>query len=380
MNRHLQWQVEEGRITQEQADLIENYMKDRAIDRGIAESTMKTRAQYLVLFVSSLPHPVEECSTKDIRLVLSDMRRNYKPNTFSAMLFLVRGFLEWVNPENVDLEAIKKIKAPQKDLITKTAADMLSEEDVKKMLDACGTSRDRALFSVLYEGGFRPIELVRLTWGQVKFDNYGAIINTAEKTGKPRYVRLIMSSPALAAWKSDYLAIIKKDTPVFVKLRGRPPQPITSTTIRRLLEKLARITELDKPIHPYLVRHSHVTHQIEQGIPESIIRLQHWGSLHSRMLATYAHISNDHIDQVLFEKAGVTPPKEKREPVMKPSQCHKCKTINIPGARYCNTCGQPLTADAEGEVKDISEQVHELFAENPKAQDIFLKLIKELNK
>lgn len=42
---------------------------------------------------------------------------------------------------------------------------LLTEEDVSTMINACSTSRDLALISVLYEGGFRIGELDNLTWG-----------------------------------------------------------------------------------------------------------------------------------------------------------------------------------------------------------------------
>ena len=42
------------------------------------------------------------------------------------------------------------------------------------MIDACQTSRDRALIAMLYDGGFRLKELATLSWGDVKFDEIGA--------------------------------------------------------------------------------------------------------------------------------------------------------------------------------------------------------------
>ena len=39
--------------------------------------------------------------------------------------------------------------------MTKTAEMMLTEDEVRAMINACMNSRNRALIATLYEGGFR---------------------------------------------------------------------------------------------------------------------------------------------------------------------------------------------------------------------------------
>jgi len=90
------------------------------------------------------------------------------------------------------------------------------------MLNACFTSRDRALISMLYEGGFRVKELGTLTWEQVTFDDHGLIVNVNMKTEKPRYVRMVASAPLLAQWKNDYPCAISPQGMVFISNLRRP--------------------------------------------------------------------------------------------------------------------------------------------------------------
>ena len=44
---------------------------------------------------------------------------------------------------------------------------------------------------------------------------------------------------------------------------------------------------------------------VTQKIPESVIKLQAWGNIATPMMATYTHLSNDQMDDVLLEAAGV---------------------------------------------------------------------------
>ncbi len=54
-------------------------------------------------------------------------------------------------------------------------------EEVQAFLEACGNSRDRAFFTLLYEADLRIAEAGTLTWKQIEFDSWGAVLNTDGK-------------------------------------------------------------------------------------------------------------------------------------------------------------------------------------------------------
>ncbi len=101
--------------------------------------------------------------------------------------------------------------------MTKVASDLLTTEEITAMVGACTRSSERAIIMMLYEGGFRIGEIGGMKWGDLTFDKWGVIANVNFKTGKPRYVRLIMSREALAKWKNDYPAKpVTNEMPVFI--------------------------------------------------------------------------------------------------------------------------------------------------------------------
>jgi integrase len=61
--------------------------------------------------------------------------------------------------------------------MTKTAADLLTPDEVSTLIGGCHRIMDRALIALLYEGGFRIWELAQLTWGAINFDSHGVVIN-----------------------------------------------------------------------------------------------------------------------------------------------------------------------------------------------------------
>ena len=68
----------------------------------------------------------------------------------------------------------------------KLPEELLTEEEIQKMISSCANLRDRALVSVLYESGCRIGEIGNLRIKDVLFDEYGAKIDVLGKTGARR--------------------------------------------------------------------------------------------------------------------------------------------------------------------------------------------------
>jgi integrase/recombinase XerD len=205
------------------------------------------------------------------------------------------------------------------------------------------TSRDRAVVSVLFESSLRPFELLELTWGDIKTDVHGAVINTAGKTGKPRYVRLIHSAEPLNTWRNDYPEEIKNNSPVFVNTNSVNHHSLTRGALKKIIAKAAKAVP-GKRVHPYLFRHSRITEMMALGVPESVIKMQAWGSLSTPMMATYAHLSNDQQDAFLIAAAGgdTARARPKATASLTPITCLGCRSTNDAGATYCKDCASPL--------------------------------------
>ncbi len=105
----------------------------------------------------------------------------------------------------------------------KAGADILVVgRAITGMIDVCTRSIDRAIIMMLYEGGFRIGEIGALKWGDLKFDEYGIVVNVRFKTEKPRYLRLVMAREHLAKWMTDYPFRPEGDNLVFITERKTP--------------------------------------------------------------------------------------------------------------------------------------------------------------
>jgi len=250
-----------------------------------------------------------------------------------------------------------------------TVEDLLTEQEILDMIDACMNSRDRAYIGVSYEGAFRAIEMATLEWQQVKFDSFGAVINTNKKTEKPRYVRLVSSVPLLAAWRKDYPFESTGENLVFITFQHLPLEH-GQTALQ--LKKIARRAGITKRMHAHLFRHSRVTHLLQQGCSESVVKQMCWGSQSTKMLGNYAHLSSSDVDSEILRLHGIKRPEESGKSLMVATQCRNCQAICEPGVRYCGTCGMPLSVKEERTLEQVVKKIEQ--------HPVFQSLVAELTK
>lgn len=335
-------------VLKSDTELIRKHL-DEAVVNGLGEASAKTSASYLCAVSRQFPD-FRKMDTHRAGAAFSALRVGMKPNSARRAMQILRMFLRWMNDEkintNIDLKKIQKIKPPKQSYDTKQASNMLTGKEISLLIETAENDRDKALIAMIFEGSLRPIEAVEARWGDLNFDKYGAQFTTSKKTGIPRYIRLIMSAPYLLKWKNIYPGRATNDSHIFVSL-NIPHGPIKRPTIKSTFDVLLKKSGITKKVTPYYLRHSRITSMIADEIPDSVVKLQAWGSLRSNMLSTYAHLQNHDVDRILLGRAGVITESETvKDESLKPRQCSFCGKIHTPTTRFCDECGKPLTDEA----------------------------------
>ena len=170
--------------------------------------------------------------------------------------------------------------------------EILTDDEVCRLLDACGTRpaglRNRALIVVLYRAGLRINEALDL-WPKDIDLQAGSIRVLHGKGSRARTVGIDLAAGAVVG---HWLAIraelgLGGRQPVFCTVSGGR---VGDAYIRVLLPRLARKAGIDKRVHAHGLRHTHAAQLRVEGVDIGIISKQ----LGHRSIATTAHYL-DHI-------------------------------------------------------------------------------------
>ena len=355
-----------GNVSADDVKLIRAYVKERTAQRSLSPG----RQNKIILILDSWRRFIPEFRTLTMDDVYGglnqlstgtakDEQLNLSKNYIYDHITILKPFLIWMIEEGINTQLIEKkilkIKRPEAVVMTKTVSDLLTEQEVRQILTSCKTSRDRALISILYEGGLRIGEIGQLKWEKVTFDEHGLIINLDFKTGKPRFIRGVFATPYLKEWQRD--SKVFNNPYVFITNRNEPP---TYEMLYRQIRRLAKRAGITKHVHPHIFRHSRITHLLQQGMNESAVKMMMWGSINSDMFQAYAHLTGSDVDKAVLELHGIMQKKTKeKDHSLEARECPRCHAIAGPTQRFCGVCAAPLTDEALAILEATKARAHE---------------------
>ncbi|MCL4328927.1 MAG: tyrosine-type recombinase/integrase [Candidatus Thermoplasmatota archaeon] len=308
---------------------------------NLSEERRKNYIQRLRVLARWIPDEFLDPSTKALKAVIIHLNGDdYTESTKSTYLKMYKKFCRVTLPRGKFESAWEKIKIPNpKTKVTR--ADLISFEEVQKLIENAKNGRDRALFALLYDSGCRIGEVLNMRVNNLSFDEYGAVLEVPKgKTGQ-RLVRIVGDSiPYLRSWLNDHPLANKPDAPLFCGIsdgiRGRA---LTYDDIYAIIRKAVKRAGMTKRIHPHLFRHSRAS-ILAGKLPEAILESQ-MGWVHgTKQSATYVHLSGRQQDRAVLQALGIEV--KDKEDVPKPKPCHRCGELNPSNAIRCKHCWLPL--------------------------------------
>lgn len=364
------------------AAVVREFVDTIRAQRSISNTRIRSDLDSLLRWRQLIGVPIRSWTKQKIHAGINKLKekgrhdgKSYAVNTQVLYLVNLRTFLEW-GAENqhipVTLEEVHKIKMPKPDKMTFSAGDILTEEEVRAVLDCCPTVRDRAFIAMLYDGGLRTKEICTLAWKDLDFINEDVVTaQTTVKTGVERKVPMFMCREYLMQWKNEYPGDPTGNNAVFV---NRYRQPFRYSTAHELLHRIAiRVKEikgidLDNRLKLHQFRRASITHDVNKNRPISHICMEKWGRAYSPMIERYAKPGEAEILNSKLEVSGVEQVKrkyEKKKGAMQPIQCPKCGMISGPTARWCATCGRSLSEDAAATQDDLIAMLAQVARDDP---------------
>ncbi|MDP4197934.1 MAG: tyrosine-type recombinase/integrase, partial [Bacteroidota bacterium] len=217
----------------------------------------------------------------------------------------LKKFYKWLNGGEEPL-IVKWIRTTFKKRDRKLPEDMLTEDEIKQLIDAATNKRDKTIIALLWDIGARIGEIGTLRIKHVKFDDIGGIIIVNGKTGCRR-VRAVWSVPYLMDWLEEHPERDNPEAPLWFKFAKNKEglESMRYDAIRMQLSKISKKAGVNKKIHPHLFRHSRCTYMANY-LTEAQMNAYFGWVQGSGMPSIYVHLSGRDIDDAVLKANGIT--------------------------------------------------------------------------
>jgi len=366
--RSLQRIKDSKEITDDNKKTILNF-KDYLLSEGIGIAKIERYLGDVMKFSKMLSKPFSEATEQDIRAIIgklnqTDLSEETK-KTFKIMLRKLYRFVRGFTKKGTYPSEVEWISINIPNNHKKLPEELLTEKEIIRIIQHCKTIRDKALISTLAESGCRVSEIGTMKIKHISFEEYGARLVVNGKTGM-RKILVINSAPYLQEWINQHP--FNEDSEAFLWC-GQNTKTISYARIMSILKTASKRAEIKKRIYLHLLRHSRAT-LLANKMSDSALKHYLGWTQSSKMAGIYIHMSGKETDETILEMNGIRVEKEKKEPLMKPKKCLKCKTTNEATNRFCKICGFPLD-------KKESEMLIENDLKRSQADEIMNKLLKD---
>lgn len=248
--------------------------------RGFSPLTIRNYSFFVEKFLKFTNKDASQVDENDARAYLASLFESKSKNT----IMLAAASLKFFYAEVLKKPTVA-IKAPKKD---KQLPEVLTKEEVRKMIDLSETLKSRLIISLLYSSGLRVSELVHLKPENLNINESMGWV----RRGKGAKDRRFILSETLS---KDLDAYVKRNPGPYVF--SKKEDPLTTRNIQKIVKKVKEKAGINKKVTPHTLRHSFATHLLEAGTDIRLIQtLLGHASLNTTQL--YTHVSADQLRKV----------------------------------------------------------------------------------
>ncbi len=247
--------------------LAGNFINYLSLERGLAQNTLEAYRRDLDQFIAFLAAEKITGFTQCTRSTLSKYLLFLKQQKLAATslarkLATLKTFFHYLAREQaIAHDPTLEIERPK---IEKYLPKVLSQDEIKRLMEMPKNSRDRALMELLYSSGLRVSELVRLNLNDVNLEE--GYVRCFGKGSKERMVPI----GQVAAQEMDHyigkfrvkLNRDKKLKAIFLTNNGHR---LTRQDVWRIVKDYSKQAGITKAISPHTLRHSFATHLLDNG-------------------------------------------------------------------------------------------------------------------
>ncbi|MEK6940814.1 MAG: site-specific tyrosine recombinase/integron integrase [Nanoarchaeota archaeon] len=251
--------------------------------RGFSENTIKTYKNHVKQFIKTYKQELEHLGEDDIKSYFAEQIRNkVAPRTIIVKQAALKFFYREVIKKD-----IVKLKAPK---IPKTFFEVLTKDEIKKIIASTGSRKTRLITKFLYSTGLRVSELVNLKIKDLDLNEKAGWV----RMGKGAKDRFFPLSDIIAVELKQYIQHLPLNQDyLFMGRNGK----LSVRSVQKFVKNSAKRAGITKQVTPHKLRHSYATHLMDSGIDVVIIQ-ELLGHSNLNTTQIYTHVSKEHLKRV----------------------------------------------------------------------------------
>ena len=284
---------------------ISEYLTYLEVERGLSQNTVLAYENDILGFFDYFkniedPNEIKRIHFSEYTVHLA--QNGLLSSSITRKIASIKGFFRFLSAnKEIKSNPSLSVTSPK---IPKKLPKVISYEEIEKLLKNRLTTKEKAVFELLYATGVRVSELVNLTVKNVDFKSN--LIKTTGKGSKDRIVpmgkkakealnnymkerELILKAKMGSGAESDYIFLNDKS------------EQISRQWVYNFIKKQGET--INKTISPHTIRHSFATHLLENGADLRAVQelLGHRSVVTTQL---YTHISKKRLREVYFNING----------------------------------------------------------------------------
>lgn len=267
-------------------DLLALFLTAKEVE-GCSPKTIAYYEATLRHMNTALAKPYTQVESDDLRRYLNDyeVKRGSSKVTIDNIRRIMSSFFSWLEDEDYIVKSpvrrIRRVKTAQ------VAKEVLSDEDLEVLRDACESKRDLAIVDLLASTGMRIGELVRLDRKDVNLHERECLV-----MGKGNKQRPVYFDARAKLHLTEYLSSRADKSPALFVALDSSARRITVGSIELRLRDLGRSAGINR-VHPHKFRRTLATHAIDKGMPiEQVQKLLGHAKIDTTMYYAMVNQSN----------------------------------------------------------------------------------------
>ena len=251
-------------------------------------NTIKTYTEAIKSFLKFYcTKPIAEITNQDVIIFNNEyiLANNLSSSYQNQVVNAIKLFFKTVENRVIDLNLLHRPKRYH------PLPNVLSKEEVKKILEIHSNIKHKAMLSLIYACGLRRSELLNLKAENIDSDRGLIII----KEAKGKKDRIAPISDKMIRILREYYKTYK---PSYWLFEGQNKgEPYTAESLQSVLKQALLKTKINKPVSLHWLRHSYATHLLESGTDLRYIQ-ELLGHKSSRTTEIYTHVSTKSIQNI----------------------------------------------------------------------------------